>query len=156
VLTRQATARPARQKLLPAALLAALAVLTSCSAGGMTETVSTAVEDSASAVATARLALGQDMAGKLTTAATATALDDALKEVQASRDTVLTLSPSAQQDRATQQEALTVLESCAAGLTTARAAVASDDGGPSLSDGDHALSGAEDALEDLKTKVGEK
>ena len=136
--------------------LAALAVLTSCSGGGITETVSTAVEDSSSAVATARLALAQESAGKLTSAATATTLNDALRELQASRGTVLNLSPATQQDRDIQQEALKVLDRCAAGFTTARAAVSTNDGGPSLSDGDHALADAEDALDDLKTKVGEK
>ncbi|MBT2530933.1 hypothetical protein J7E83_02100 [Arthrobacter sp. ISL-48] len=152
---RAATARPARRGPLLAACVAALAVLTACS-GGVTETVTTAVKDSASAVATARLAMAQDMAGKLTRAATSTALDDALKEVQTSRDTVLKLSPATPEDRDAQQEALAALDSCSAGFNTARNAVSTDDGGPSLSDGDHALATAEDALKNLKAKVGDK
>ena len=142
---------------LPAALaLAALAVLTSCS-GSTTESVSTAVQDSSSAVATARLALRQDMDGKLTRAATSTALDDGLKEVQTSRDTVLKLSPATQEDRDTQEQALEVLGRCAAGFTTARAALSTSDGGaPSLADGDRELADGQDALDQLAQKVGSK
>jgi hypothetical protein len=134
--------------------LTALAVLTGCS-GGTSESVSTAVKDSSSAVATARIALRQDMAGKLTKAAASTSLDDELKEIQTSRSTILKLSPATQEDRETQKQALDVLDQCAAGFATARAALASNDGGaPSLSDGDKALAGAQDALKQLQDKVG--
>ena len=54
------------------------------------------------------------------------------------------------------EDALKVLDSSAAGLTTARDAVSSDDGGPSLSDGNRALAAAEDALKGLKSTVGGK
>ncbi|WP_314196150.1 hypothetical protein [uncultured Arthrobacter sp.] len=132
-------------------------MLSSCAAGGtVTDAVSTAAEDSSSALATARLAVGLDSGGKLTKAATATTLDDALKEVQTSRDTVLRLSPASPEDRQMREEALKALDSSAAGLTTARDAVSSDDGGPSLSDGARALAAAEDALEQLTAKVGKK
>jgi hypothetical protein len=118
--------------------------------------VSTAAQDSSSAIATAKLAVGLDAGGRLTKAATSTALDDALKEVQTSRDTVLRLSPASPEDRQVREEALKVLDSSAASLTTARNAVSSDGGGPSLSDGDKALASAEDALEQLTSKVGKK
>jgi hypothetical protein len=118
--------------------------------------VSTAAQDSSSAIATARLAVSLDSGGKLTRAATATALDDALKEVQTSRDTVLRLSPTSPGDRQVREDALKVLDSSAAGLTTARDAVSSDDGGPSLSDGARALAAAEDALAQLTARVGKK
>jgi hypothetical protein len=155
VLSRPAGARTGRRALLAVACLGALAVLTSCS-GAVADTVSTAAEDSASAIATARLAIRQDADGKLTRAATSTALEDALKEVQTSRDTVLRLSPASPGDRQVREDALKVLDSSAAGLTTARDAVASDDGGPSLTDGNRALAAAEDALSQLTTKVGGK
>ncbi|MFF2317480.1 hypothetical protein ACFVTE_14585 [Arthrobacter sp. NPDC058097] len=155
MLTRPAGARTGRQTLVALACLTA--VLTSCSAGSaVTDAVSTAAQDSFSAIATARLAVGLDSGGKLTKAATSTALDDALKEVQTSRDTVLRLSPSTPEDRQVREEALKVLDSSAASLTTARNAVSSDDGGPSLSDGDKALAAAGDALEQLTSKVGKK
>ena len=93
--------------------------------------------------------------GKLTRAATSTALDDALKEVQTSRDAVLRLSPASNEDRQIREEALKVLDSSAAGLTTARDALASD-GGPSLSAGDQALASAEQALAALREKAGGK
>ena len=153
--TRSAIGRGAHRTPVLAACLAALAVLTSCS-GGVADTVSTAVEDSSSAIATARLALSQDAAGKLTTAATATALDDALRELQASRDSVLRLAPSTADDRDAVQEALTVLDGCTAGLTTARDAVSSDDGTPSLSDGDRELETAAGRLSELTAKEGGK
>jgi hypothetical protein len=158
VLTRPAGARTGRwAPLATVACLGALAVLTSCSAGSaVTDTISTAAEDSSSAIATARLAVGLDSGGKLTKAATSTALDDALKEVQTSRDTVLRLSPASPEDRQVREEALKVLDSSAASLTTARNAVSSDDGGPSLSDGARALAAAEEALSQLTTKVGAK
>ena len=153
--TRSAIGRAAHRTPVLAACLAALAVLTSCS-GGVADTVSTAVEDSSSAIATARLALSQDAAGKLTTAATATALDDALKELQASRDSVLRLAPGTAEDRDAVQEALTVLDGCTIGLTTARDAVASDDGTPSLSEGDRELETAAGRLSELTEKEGGK
>jgi hypothetical protein len=156
VLTRPAGARTRPQMLLTAACLGA-ALLTACSAGGsVTDTVSTAAQDSSSAIATARLAVSLDSGGKLTRAATATALDDAIKEVQTSRDTVLRLSPTSPGDRQVREDALKVLDSSAAGLTTARDAVSSDDGGPSLSDGARALAAAEDALAQLTARVGKK
>ncbi|MBT2522039.1 hypothetical protein [Arthrobacter sp. ISL-28] len=138
--------------------VAFLAFLTGCTgqSGGTWHVLSTAVGDSASAIAAARLALGLDSAGKLTTAATSTALDDALRELQASRDTVLRLTPSTPEDRAVRQETLTVLDTCAAGLTTARDAVFSGNGSPSLADGDRALKSGADSLSQLKTKVDSK
>ena len=155
MLTRPAGARRARPALVPLACLTAL--LTSCSAGGtVTDTVSTAAKDSSSAISTARLAVGLGSGGKLTKAATSTALDDALKEVQTSRNTVLQLSPTSSEDRQMREEALKVLDSSAAGLTTARDAVSSDDGGPALSEGDKALAAAEEALAALQEKAGGK
>jgi hypothetical protein len=164
VLTRPAGARTGRRALAtvagrwaPLAVAFLGAILTSCSAGGaVTDTVATAAQDSSSAIATARLAVGLDSGGKLTRAATSTTLDDALKEVQTSRDTVLRLSPTSPEDRQVREEALKVLDSSAASLTTARNAVSSDDGGPSLSDGARALAAAEDALSQLTSKVGKK
>ncbi|MDQ0802105.1 hypothetical protein [Arthrobacter sp. SLBN-112] len=150
--------RPRRRgrSLLLASAVAALTVLTACS-GGTSQSVSTVVKDSSSAVATARIALRQDMDGKLTQAATGTVLDDELKEIQSGRNTVLTLSPTVQGDRDTQKQALDVLDQCAAGFAVARAALAANDGGtPSLSDGDKALAGAQDALKQLEDKVGSK
>lgn len=143
--------------------IAALALLTGCSltgcgasggTGAIQETVTTAVEDSSTAIATARLALKLDSDGKLTTAATSTTLDDALKELETSRDSVLRLSPTSPEGRSLRQETLTVLDGCAASLTTARDAVSSEDGTPSLADGDHALEAAETSLSAVKTKVG--
>lgn len=131
-----------------------VALLTGCS-GGTSQTVSTAVKDSSSAVATARIALRQDMDGKLTRAATSTTLDDELKELQSSRSTVLKLSPATAEDRGTQKQALDVLDQCAAGFATARAALAAADGGtPSLADGDKALADAQDVLKQLESTVG--
>jgi hypothetical protein len=132
--------------------LAAAAFLTAC--GGVAGTVATAVEDSASAIATARLALAQDSAGKLTRAATSTALEDALKELQASRNSVLKLEAATAGDRAARQEALAVLDGCAASLATAVDAVASGDGSPSLDDGGRELAAAADSLSRLAAKAG--
>lgn len=137
-----------------AACLAALAVLAGC--GGASSTIPTAVEDSHSAMATAQLAVRLDSAGKLTKAATATALDDALKELQTSRNSVLGLAPASAEERESVQEALSVLEGCTTSLTTARDAVASDDSDPSLTDGDRALAAAVDRLSALMAKDGGK
>ncbi|MDQ0924485.1 hypothetical protein QF038_002993 [Pseudarthrobacter sp. W1I19] len=135
-----------------AACFAALAVLAGC--GGASGTIFTAVEDSHSAMATAQLAVRLDSAGKLTKAATATALDDALKELQTSRDSVLRLAPGSAEERESVQDALSVLDGCTASLTTARDAVASDDGDPSLHDGDRELAAAVDRLSALMAKGG--
>ncbi|MBT2248399.1 hypothetical protein JHV56_06785 [Arthrobacter sp. BHU FT2] len=136
-------------------LCAGLAVLlAACS--GVSGSVASAVKDSSSAVATARLALRQDMEGKLTRAGTATTLDDALREVDTSRSTIQKLSPATQEDRDTQRRALKALEACAAAFATARAAVSADDAGsaPTTADGDRALAAAQDALEQLGDKAG--
>lgn len=141
---------------LAALAVLSLAFLAGCS-GGTSQSVSSAVKDSSSAVATARIALRQDMDGKLTRAAASTSLDDELKEIQTSRSTILKLSPASQEDRDTQKQALDVLDQCAAGFATARAALAANDGGtPSLPDGDKALADAQDALKQLEGKVGDK
>jgi hypothetical protein len=155
VFTRPARERTGRPALVALACLTAL--LTSCSAGGgVTNAVSTAAKDSSSAISTARLAVGLNSGGKLTKAATSTTLDDSLKEVQTSRDTVLRLSPTSAEDRQMREDALKVLETSAAGLTTARDALSSNDGGPSLSAGDKALAAAEEALAGLQQKAGGK
>jgi hypothetical protein len=114
------------------------------------------VKDSSSAIATARLALRQDTDGQLTRAAASTALDDALKELLASRDTVLKLSPGTNEDRVTVQETLTVLDACAAGLTTARNSVASLEGTPTREDGSRELASAADRLSGLAASEGGK
>ena len=147
---------PGRAAKLVSLAVLSLAFLTGCS-GGTSQSVASAVKDSSSAVATARIALRQDMDGKLTKAAASTSLDDELKEIQTSRSTILKLSPASQGDRETQTQALDVLDQCAAGFATARAALAANDGGtPSLPDADKALADAQDALKQLKDKVGDK
>lgn len=154
VLNMPGPASAARRKFLAALAFSALALLTACT-GSISETVATAVKASSSAVATARLALRQDMDGKLTRAATSTALEDGLKEVQASRGTVLKLSAATQGDRDTQKQALDVLDQSAAGFATARAALSTSDGAaPSLPDADRALAAAENVLDQLARKVG--
>jgi hypothetical protein len=152
--TRPGKTRTSKQAGLLAVWFAGTAFLTGC--GGVTDTVSTAVEDSASAMATAQLALGQESAGKLTAAAASTALDDSLRELQTSRDAVVRLSPSTPEDREVRQEALTVLDARAAGLNTAREAVAGGGGAPSPDGGQQALEDAAGRLSDLKSKVGSK
>jgi hypothetical protein len=145
------------QRLLAASLVCS-AFLSGCSGatGGVPDAVSTALDDSSSAVATARLALRLDATGKFTKAATSTTLDDVLKEIEASRTTVLRLSPAVQDDRDVRRDALTVLDGCIAGLTTARDAVASDDGAPPVPAGETLLASAADRLSDLKMRLATK
>jgi uncharacterized phage infection (PIP) family protein YhgE len=160
MLKRPVTLPAAARKPPLTARLAALAflasgVLTGCS-GGVTDSVSTAVQDSSSAIATARLALSQISAGKLTRAATATTLDDALKELQTSRNSVARLAPATGEDRDSVAAALDVLDSCTAGLDTARNSVATQDGTPALADGSRELATAADRLAGLSAKDGGK
>lgn len=141
-----------------AASIAGSVVLGGCAgpADSVQDAVSPAVDDSVSAVATARLALSLDSAGKLTTAATATALDDVLKELSSARSTVLGLSPAGRQDRDLRREAVTVLDGCMSAVITARDSVSSEDGAPSLPDGEQTLASAADRLSGLETRVGGK
>lgn len=136
--------------------LACAVLLNGCTgaASSVPDSVSTALKDSSSAVATARLALGLDAAGKLTTAATATTLENSLKELETARTTVLQLSPAVQDDRETRREALTVLDESIAGVTTAQDAVASTDGSPTLQDGDKLLENAAGRTATLETQLG--
>jgi hypothetical protein len=122
--------------------------------GSVPDTVSTAVKDSSSAVATARLALGLDADGKLTMAATATTLDDSLKELETARTTLLQLSPTVQNDRDLRREALAVLDEGTSGLTTAQDAVASTDGSPTIQDGDQLLKAAAGQMSALTAQLG--
>jgi methylphosphotriester-DNA--protein-cysteine methyltransferase len=156
-LTGPAAHLPGRKRRRPhvwAACLTMASVLAGCSGTG--STISTAVEDSSSAIATARLALHLESSGKLTRAATSTALADSLKELETSRKTVLELSPATEMERQAVQEALGVLDHCAASLTDARDAAASNDGGPTLPDGERELAAAADRLSALGTKDGGK
>jgi hypothetical protein len=136
--------------------VAGAALLSGCAAapGSVPDTVSTAVKDSSSAVATARLALGLDADGKLTMAATATTLDDSLKELETARTTLLHLSPTVQNDRDLRREALTVLDEGISGMTTAQDAVASTDGSPTLQDGERLLEAAAGRMSALTTQLG--
>jgi hypothetical protein len=124
--------------------VAGAVLLSGCTSapGSVRDSVSTALKDSSSAVATARLALGIDAGGKLTMAAAATTLDDSLKELETARTTLLQLSPAVQNDRGIRREALTVLDESISGLTTAQDAVASADGSPTLQYGDQLLEAA--------------
>lgn len=141
-----------------AAAIAGPALLGGCAgpAGSVQDAVSGPVDNSVSAVATARIALNLDSAGQLPTAATATTLDDVLKELASARSTVLGLSPAGQQDRDLRREVVTVLDGCMAAVTTARDSVSSEDGVPSLSDGEQQLASAADRLSGLETRVGGK
>lgn len=136
--------------------IAGSALLSGCSgaSGGTRDSVSTALKDSSSAVATARLALALDAGGKLTMAATSTTLDDVLKDLETTRTTVLQLSPTVQDDRETRREALTVLDESIAGVTTAQDAIASTDGSPTLQDGDKLLENAAGRMATLKNQLG--
>jgi hypothetical protein len=69
---------------------------------------------------------------------------------------VLRLASGSAEERESVQEALSVLEGCTTSLTTARDAVASDDGGPSLTDGQRELAAAADRLSALMAKGGGK
>jgi hypothetical protein len=122
--------------------------------GSVPDTVSTTLKDSSSAVATARLALGLDASGKLTTAATATTLDDSLKELETARTTILRLSPTIQNDRDIRREAVTALDEGISGVTTAQDAVASTDGRPTLQDGDQLLEAAAGRMSALTAQLG--
>lgn len=116
--------------------------------------MSTALKDSSSAVATARLALALDAGDKLTKAATSTALDDALKKLEAAQAAVLRLSPAVQNDRDIRREALSVLDESMAGVTTAQDAIASTDGSPAPRDGDRLLADAAARMSALQTQLG--
>jgi hypothetical protein len=138
--------------------LAASTLLSACTEvpGSVQDSVATAVKDSSSAVATARLALRLEGSAKMTKAATSTALEDALNELQMARSAVLRLSPTVGKDRDMRGEALNVLDGSIAGVTTAREAINSEDGSPSLQDGDAQLGSAADRLSALDTQLGEK
>lgn len=136
VLKRQGRTRSGNRLPSLAALAAALAIaaaaITGCQseAGKIASTVDTALHSSSSAIATAQLALSLEQTGKLTHAATSTALDDALEELETSRKSVLQLAPETQETRGHVQEALKALDLSATSLTTARHAIASKDQAP--------------------------
>ncbi|SKB99065.1 hypothetical protein SAMN05660473_03476 [Arthrobacter sp. 49Tsu3.1M3] len=145
-----------RRAWLVCAGVAGAVLLSGCAGapGSVPDTVFTAVKDSSSAVATARLALGLDASGKLTMAATATTLDDSLKELETARTSLLQLSPTVQNDRDLRREALAVLDEGISGLTTAQDAVASTDGSPTIQDGDQLLKAAAGQMSALTAQLG--
>ncbi len=152
MLKRQGRTRSGNRLPSLAALAAALAIaVTGCQSdpGKITSTVDTALQDSSSAVATARLALELEQAGKLTHAATSTALDNALEELETSRKHVLQLAPETEETRAQVQEALEALDQSATSLTTARHAMSSTDQEPNRQQAQSQLDQAAKSLEAL-------
>src|SRR4051794_8398659 len=116
--------------------LAGCFLLGGCGSGsgsGGQETLSTAVKDADSAVATARLALDLESSGQLASAAATTTLGDMVKNVNSSRARVQDLSPAAQESRDAREASLDVLNGCVAGILKAQEAVDSTDGRPAAS-----------------------
>lgn len=128
-----------------------LALLAGCS-GGVREPVAQAVEEAAASTATAALSLDLEASGRLTAAATSTALEDALKELGKTRTTVLELSPTVQHDRTVRHEALAALDDCVSAVSAASEAVASEDGRPTLAEAGALLASAGTQLEGLENR----
>jgi hypothetical protein len=131
-------------------------LLAGCSGGGVRDSVTQALEESTSSVATARLAAELDASGKLSTAATSTALDDALKELGKARTIVVGLSTTVQKDRELRDEALAVMDNCVSAVAAAAEAVSSQDGRPSLSEGGGLMESAAARLSALQERLGSK
>jgi len=133
--------------------LAGCLLLAGCGSGGQ-ETLSKAVKDAGSAVATARLALDLESSGQLTSAAATTALGDMVKDVNSSRTTVQDLSPDTPESRGARQASLDVLNGCVTGILTAQEAVDSTDGSPAASDAERMLAASARDLDELSTRLG--
>jgi hypothetical protein len=138
---------------LPVALAVCAALLAGCS-GGIRDSTAQAVEEGASSMATAVLAVQLDTSGRLTSAATSTALDDALKELGTTRTTVLGLPATVQQDRAVRDETLAVLDDCVSAVSVATEAVSSEDGRPSMAEAGAVLESAAARLSGLESRLG--
>jgi hypothetical protein len=140
---------------LPAVLaVVGSALLAGCSGGGVQGSVVQAVEQGASSVATAQLAVDLDESGRLTSAATSTALDDALEELGKARTDVLELSATVHRDREMRDEALAVLDECVSAVSRTTEAVSSRDGQPAVVEGAAALESAAARLADLEIRWG--
>jgi hypothetical protein len=129
-------------------------LLGACSGGGVPKSVSEAVDESISAVGTARLAAAMDSSGKLTDAAAATAVDDALRELGKARTTVVQLSPTVQEDRDLRGAVLTVMDDCTTAVLTTAEALSSEDGHHSLAEAEDRMGSAATALSKLKIRLG--
>jgi nicotinamidase-related amidase len=105
-------------------------------------------------MATAVLAVQLDTSGRLTSAATSTALDDALKELGTTRTTVLGLPATVRQDRAVRDETLAVLDDCVSAVSVATEAVSSEDGRPSMAETGALLESAAARLSGLESRLG--
>lgn len=128
--------------------------LNACAAGAVSQTVSEAVDESLSAVGTARLAATMEASGQLTKAAAVTALDDALRELGTARKTVVELSPTVQADRDLRGTALAAMNDSASAMLATTESLSSNDGGPSLTETVARLETASAALSELKIRSG--
>lgn len=131
-----------------------LCLLLGACTGGVPQTVSQAVDESISAVGTARLAATMDSSGQLTDAAASTALDDALMELGKARTTMVQLSPTGQEDRDLRDTALAVMDDCTMAMLATAEALSSENGRPSLAEPQNRLESAADALSKLKNRLG--
>ena len=129
-------------------------LLGACAGGGVADTVSQAVDESISAVETARLAAAMDSSGQLTDAAASTAVDDALMELGQARTTVVQLSPGGEQDRDLRDAVLGDMDHCTSAMLAVAEALASEDGRLSLADAQDQLQSAGATLSDLKNRLG--
>jgi hypothetical protein len=136
-------------------LVALMVALGGCATagGGVPGSVSRAVDQSTSAVATSRLALVLNSGARLTRAAASTTLSDMLGELESARASVLELPATVQDERMLRHQAVTAIDDAVAGAVKAQEAVASDDGSPSIDEGKAALDTAADRLADLKQRL---
>jgi hypothetical protein len=142
------------RRTLPVVLAAAcVALLAGCS-GGIRDSTAQAVEEGSSSMATAVLAVDLDASGLLMSAATSTALDDALEELGTTRTTVLGLPATVQQDRAVRDEALAVLDDCVSAVSVATQVLSSEDGRPSMAEAGALLDSAAARLSSLESRLG--
>lgn len=150
--------RPAgrRRFLLVFLIVPACSMLLAGCTSGLRDAVSQAVDESSASVATAGLAADLDASGKLTRAATSTALEDALKELGQTRTTVVELSATGQTERELRDEALAAMDECVYAVSAAADAVSSKDGRPSAAQGSRLLESAAARLSELKTRLGAK
>jgi hypothetical protein len=142
------------RRMLPVALVVGCSVLLSGCSGGVRDSTAQAVEEGSSSMATATLAVRLDVSGRLTPAATSTALDDALEELGKIRTDVLELPVTVQSERQLRDEALAVLDDCVSAVSVATQAIASRDGQPSLAQAGALLDSAAARLSGLESRLG--
>ena len=112
---------------LAGALMVAAVALTSCSGGGIGQQLASSLEECSSALASAKLSVGQVLGDRSTTAAGLVVAEDMRDEISKARDQAATLEADGPDEQKQRAESLAQMDQALAAALAAHDAVAAHD-----------------------------